>query len=157
MSKSLHYINSPLVSSYFGISIGVWIYLRHYLNLRIILSVFTEFQAVGPYELNWETQQYNCLVSNVITFGLLAVLQALNIFWLLHLLRSAYWYVVYNIKKDDRSEAEESDPEELEELKKEEHLALLNSNAFASSSANSVIKTTGSGTATLPTKRKTAL
>jgi acyl-CoA-dependent ceramide synthase len=144
----------------------VWIYLRHYLNLRIILSLFTEFKTVGPYELNWETQQYKCLLSNIITFGLLAALQALNLFWLFFLLRSAYRFVVHRIAKDDRSEAEESELEEMERKKEEtakmltkkvEALPLLNGNGFAHGSANGVIKATGNGTAVPPTKRKSAL
>ncbi|KAK2776717.1 hypothetical protein FQN53_002509 [Emmonsiellopsis sp. PD_33] len=110
-SKSLHYMNSPLIGLYFGTSIFAWIYLRHYLNLRIIFSLFTEFRTVGPYELDWATQQYKCFLSNVITFALLAALQALNIFWLFCLLRSAYRFVVHNVAKDDRSEGEEEEGE----------------------------------------------
>jgi acyl-CoA-dependent ceramide synthase len=96
----------------------MWIYLRHYLNLRIILSLFTEFKTVGPYELNWETQQYKCFLSNIIAFGLLAALQALNLIWLFFLLRNAYRFVVHKIAKDDRSEDEDSGLEEIE-FKKE--------------------------------------
>jgi very-long-chain ceramide synthase len=151
---------------YFGICIGVWTYLRHYQNLRIIFSLFTEFKTVGPYELNWETQQYKCWISNVIVFGLLAALQALNLFWLFCLLRSAYRFVVYRIAKDDRSEAEESGLEEMERKKEEMvnmlakkvgALPLLNGKGFANGSANGVIKATGNGTAVPPTSRKNAL
>lgn len=91
----------------------MWIYLRHYLNLRIILSLFTEFKTVGPYELNWETQQYKCSLSNGIVFGLLGSLQLLNLVWLWWILRVAYRIVVYNIVEDDRSETEESEVEEM--------------------------------------------
>jgi len=90
----------------------VWIYLRHYLNLRILVSLFTEFKTVGPYELNWETQQYKCTLSFVITLALLSSLQALNLFWLFFILRIAYRFVVHNVAKDDRSEAEESELED---------------------------------------------
>ena len=93
--------------------IGMWIYLRHYINLRILYSILTEFRTVGPYELDWETQQYKCPLSNVIAFGLLAALQGLNLFWLYCLMRSAYRFVFYGIAKDDRSEAEESELEEM--------------------------------------------
>ncbi|KAI0603100.1 TLC domain-containing protein [Biscogniauxia sp. FL1348] len=105
-SKSLHYLDSPHVGLYFGVTTAAWIYLRHYLNLRIILSLFTEYRTVGPYGLDWEAEQYKCLLSNVVTFVLLAALQALNIFWLFCLLRNGYRYVVHNIAKDDRSESE---------------------------------------------------
>jgi acyl-CoA-dependent ceramide synthase len=91
----------------------VWIYLRHYLNLRILFSLFTEFKTVGPYELNWETQQYKCTLSFVITLALLSALQALNLFWLFFILRIAYRFAVHNVAKDDRSDAEESELEEM--------------------------------------------
>ncbi|KAK4079779.1 hypothetical protein Trihar35433_884 [Trichoderma harzianum] len=117
LSKSLHYIDSPLVVPVYVSNIIVWCYLRHYINLRILYSVLTEFRTVGPYELNWETQQYKCWISNIITFALLASLQALNLFWLYCLLRSMYKFVVYRIKKDDRSES--SGPEDNQEAEAE--------------------------------------
>ncbi len=92
----------------------VWAYLRHYLNLRIIWSLFTEFKTVGPYELNWETQQYKCDIAFVITLTLLSSLQALNLFWWFFIVRIAYRFVVYQTAEDDRSEAEVSEPEEIE-------------------------------------------
>ena len=50
----------------------------------------------------------------MITLGLLGTLQAINIFWLYYLLRSAYQFVVLNIAKDDRSEDDESELEAIE-------------------------------------------
>ena len=96
---------------FYAASIISWVYLRHVLNLRILYSILTEFRTVGPYELNWETQQYKCWISNVITFSLLAVLQGLNLFWLYCLLRSAVKFLVTGEKKDDRSEPDESELE----------------------------------------------
>lgn len=81
--------------------------MRHYLNLRILWSVLNEFETVGPFELNWETQQYKCRLAQYITFSLLAALQALNLFWLFYILRIAYRFVVYDIATDDREEADE--------------------------------------------------
>ncbi|CAI7641226.1 unnamed protein product [Penicillium glandicola] len=116
VSKSLHYIAPDIMIPFYATSIGAWIYLRHVLNLRILYSILTEFRTVGPYELNWETQQYKCWISNVITFGLLALLQALNLFWLYCLLRSAFKFLATGEKKDDRSEPDESEIEQ-DELK----------------------------------------
>ena len=90
----------------------VWIYMRHYINLRIIYSLFTEFKTVGPYELNWESEQYKCPLSFGITSTLLIALQALNLVWLYYVLRVAYRIVLYNEQKDARSDGEESDVEE---------------------------------------------
>ena len=92
---------------YFALFMAAWIYLRHYLNLRIIASLFTEFKTVGPYELNWETQQYKCDLSFYITLSLLASLQALNLFWLFFIIRIAYRFVVRGVAEDDRSDNED--------------------------------------------------
>ncbi|KAM0253898.1 hypothetical protein ACHAQJ_007073 [Trichoderma viride] len=137
LSKSLHYINSPLVIPVYVSNIFVWIYLRHYINLRILYSILTEFRTVGPYELNWETQQYKCWISNIITFALLASLQALNLFWLYCLFRSMYKFLVYRIKKDDRSES--SEEEETQEPEAEPLLegnGSANGNGHAKPTAN---------------------
>ncbi|KAI0845906.1 longevity assurance proteins LAG1/LAC1 [Daldinia vernicosa] len=106
LSKSLNYINSPYQGHSFGLCIIIWTYLRHYINLRIIYSLFNEYGTIGPYELDWETEQYKSPLSNIVTFVLLASLQALNLFWLYCLLRNAYRFVFLGIAKDDRSEDE---------------------------------------------------
>ena len=93
-------------------SLCVWIYLRHYLNSRILWAILTEFRTVGPFELNWETQQYKCWISQYITFALLACLQAVNIFWVLLLLRILKKYLLNSVKEDERSDNEEADEEE---------------------------------------------
>lgn len=114
-AKSLNYINNPLQGPMFGLCIVIWTYLRHYINLRILYSLLTEFSTVGPYELNWETEQYKCLLSNVITFTLLAGLQAVNLFWLWCLMRNAYRFLFLGIAKDDRSEDEGPEVDLLED------------------------------------------
>ncbi|KAL9086488.1 MAG: hypothetical protein Q9165_007104 [Trypethelium subeluteriae] len=120
-SKVLNYIDSPITGPYFGTFIGIWVYLRHYLNLRILWAVLTEFATVGPYELNWETQQYKCWISQIITFALLASLQAVNLLWLAFILRIAYRYVATNVGKDERSD-DEDEEEEVEQAKTPEVL-----------------------------------
>jgi acyl-CoA-dependent ceramide synthase len=99
----------------------MWIYLRHVLNLKILWAVLTEFRTVGPYELNWETQQYKCWISQIITFALLASLQAVNLFWLFLILRILKNYIFNKVKKDERSDDETE--EELEQAS-ESHATL---------------------------------
>ena len=94
---------------------GVWIYLRHYINLRILWATLTEFQTVGPFELNWETEQYKCWISQYVTFSLLAMLQAVNLFWLFLILRIAKNYVFTSVAQDERSDDEDDDEEDKEE------------------------------------------
>ncbi|KAI1107255.1 longevity assurance proteins LAG1/LAC1 [Jackrogersella minutella] len=164
-SKTLNYIDHPLVGPYFFVFMCSWTYLRHYLNLRILYSLFTEFKTVGPYEINWETGQYKCELSFWITLSLLASLQALNLFWLFFILRIGYRFIVYNQADDDRSEAEESDVEEPEDEKAEkpksiqangvETTPLLNGNAHTNGNANGVLKARPNGAAS-SSKKKSA-
>jgi acyl-CoA-dependent ceramide synthase len=91
---------------------AVWGYMRHYVNLKILYSILTEFQTVGPWELNWETQQYKCRLSQYITFSLMASLQAINLFWWFLICRIAYRFVVNDGLADERSEYEDSEGEE---------------------------------------------
>lgn len=111
-SKTLNYLDHIITVPYFGMFVGMWIYLRHYLNLKILWAVLTEFRTVGPFELNWETQQYKCWISQYITFALLASLQAVNLFWLFLILRILKNYLFSNVKKDERSEDEDTEEEE---------------------------------------------
>ncbi|KAK4115978.1 TLC domain-containing protein [Canariomyces notabilis] len=117
VSKSLNYIESKAQGWSFGLCVIMWIYLRHYINLRILYSALPggEFSTVGPYVLDWEAEQYKCPLANVITFSLLAALQALNLFWLYCLFRAAYKFVILGVAKDDRSEAED-EGEEAEKM-----------------------------------------
>ncbi|OLN81452.1 Sphingosine N-acyltransferase LAG1-like protein 2 [Colletotrichum chlorophyti] len=117
-SKVLNYIDSPIVGPYFFLFMCVWIYLRHFINLKIILSLFTEYTTVGPFKLNWATQQYKCTLSQYITLGLLSSLQALNLFWLYYIFRIAYRFIMYDIAEDDRSDAEATDADEKSDKKK---------------------------------------
>lgn len=99
----------------------MWGYLRHYINLKILYSILTEFATVGPYELNWETQQYKCWISQAITFALLAALQAVNLFWWFLICRIAYRFVVANEMDDDRSDYDDSEPEEVDDKAEKEN------------------------------------
>lgn len=110
-SKTLNYLDHWLIGPYYAFFCMVWIYMRHYLNIRILLSLFTEFKTVGVYELNWETGIYKCDLAFWICGSLLSCLQALNLFWLFYILRIAYRFVVHNVAKDDRSDEEESEGE----------------------------------------------
>lgn len=112
-SKVFNYLDHIITGPYFAFFVFVWIYLRHVINLKILWATLTEFRTVGPFELNWETQQYKCWISQYITFALLLSLQAVNIFWLFAILRILKNYLFTNVKKDDRSD-DESEEEEVE-------------------------------------------
>ncbi|KAI1777703.1 longevity assurance proteins LAG1/LAC1 [Hypoxylon cercidicola] len=162
-SKSLNYVDHPLVGPYFFVFMCAWIYLRHYLNLRILYSLFTEFKTVGPYELNWETQQYKCSLSFWITLTLLSSLQALNLFWLFFIIRIAYRFVVYSTASDDRSDDEESEVEEQEKVEKPKSpmtngaktTALPNGKSGANGQLNGILKSRPNGVETSTNKSAT--
>lgn len=101
-----------IVGPYYFLFVCVWIYLRHYINLCILWAVCTKFRTVGPFELNWETEQYKCWISQIITFALLASLQSVNLFWLYLILRIAKNYLFSNIKEDERSDNEEGEDDD---------------------------------------------
>lgn len=111
-SKTLNYLSSPIVIPYFALFIAVWIYLRHYINLVILYATLTKFRTVGPFELDWEAEQFKCSISQVITFLLLATLQSINLFWLYFIIRVALRMVFANVVEDVRSDDE--DDEEVE-------------------------------------------
>lgn len=111
-SKTLNYLSSPIVVPYFALFIAIWIYLRHYINLVILYATLTTFRTVGPFELSWETEQYKCWFSQVITFSLLATLQGINLFWLYFIIKIALRMVFSNVAEDVRSDDE--DEEEVE-------------------------------------------
>ena len=90
------------------------------------VSTPADFASVGPYVLNWETQQYKCWISQWITFGLLLALQLVNMFWFFLILRIMWRMVASGFKEaeDVRSEDDEEEVNEregmLEELRKEQ-------------------------------------
>lgn len=111
-SKTLNYIGSPLEVPFFVVFMCVWIYTRHYLNLKILWSVLTEFTTVGPSILDFSTQQYKCWISQPMVFTLILALQLVNLYWLFLILRILVRVVFYNIKKDERSDSEGDEDED---------------------------------------------
>lgn len=118
VSKDLNYLDSPLVGPWFAVFVGVWIYLRHYINLKILWSVLTEFRTVGDFTLNFATQQYKCWISLPIVFVLIGALQLVNLYWLFLILRILYRFVFGGVAQDDRSD-DESEEESTGDEKKD--------------------------------------
>jgi len=178
----LNYVDSPIVAPYFAVFVSIWIYLRHYINLRIFSALFplplgpllhwltnlvfapsssvtispgqqpspfpsslssssfsstdlprslhhhlsqtfplfpawnAQFATTGPYDVDWAGQQYKCWISHLITFALLAALQAVNLFWLFLILRIGWRFVVTKEVEDERSEYDETEGELEERL-----------------------------------------
>ncbi|KAL6929010.1 sphingosine N-acyltransferase lag1 [Hanseniaspora valbyensis] len=111
-SKVLNYLESILITPFFLIFIGSWIYLRHYINLKILYSIIWEFKETGPYILDFAQQQYKCWISRPIIFVLIFSLQCLNLFWLFLILRILYRFIFLGVQKDERSDSEDEDEDE---------------------------------------------
>ncbi|KAK3691579.1 sphingosine N-acyltransferase lag1 [Vermiconidia calcicola] len=134
-SKLLNYIDSPITPPYLVLFMTIWAYTRHFLNLRILYSLFpytiqippipyltttptltlpgaNKFATIGPYELDWHMQQYKCWISQVISFVLLSALQAVNMFWFFLILRILYRFVkrigLSDVRSDDEDEEEDA-------------------------------------------------
>jgi acyl-CoA-dependent ceramide synthase len=90
------------------------------------LNTPSDFATIGPYVLNWETQQYKCPLSQYITFFLLLALQLVNMFWFFLILRILWRIVASGFKEaeDERSVDDEEEVDEragmLEELRSEQ-------------------------------------
>lgn len=111
-SKTLNYIGSPLEVPFFLLFVVVWIYTRHWLNLKILYSVMTEFLTVGPNVLDFASQQYKCWISQPMVFTLILALQLVNAYWLFLIFRILVRFAIYNVKKDERSDDEDEDEDE---------------------------------------------
>lgn len=111
-SKTLNYLDSPLTSYFFVTFVGVWVYLRHYINIRILWAVMTEFKTVGDYTLNWDTQQYKCYISQPLVFTLIFALQLVNAYWLFLICRILKRYIVVGVPEDERSDDESEESED---------------------------------------------
>jgi acyl-CoA-dependent ceramide synthase len=126
-SKTLNYLDHWIVGPYFAFFIFVWVYARHYLNLRILYANLTEFRTVGPFTLNWEEEQYKCGLSQFLSFVLLASLQAINLFWLYLIMRIAKNYLsqsfFVDVRSDDEDEEDEEDDGEVDEAREEKRKA----------------------------------
>jgi acyl-CoA-dependent ceramide synthase len=142
-SKTLNYLDHFLTGPYYASFVCIWIYLRHYINLRIIYSLFTEFKTIGPYVMDWENGQFKCPLAFWITLSLLSSLQALNLFWLFFILRIAYRFLIHKTATDDRSDPEESDVEDDGSANQGKPNHLTNGKTFAAAVANGSAKRSG--------------
>ncbi|KAF5387711.1 hypothetical protein D9615_000494 [Tricholomella constricta] len=114
-SKLLNYIQwekSKVVS--FVIFIFVWTYFRHYLNLKILWSVWFEIPLAPEWTNVWNAKEGVYLPSwmpNQI-FLPLALLQILNLFWYYLMMRILYRAITTNKTDDSRSDDEDDDDED---------------------------------------------
>ncbi|QRW08353.1 TLC domain protein [Ceratobasidium sp. AG-Ba] len=116
LAKMLNYLDMEISKSiaftWFAL---VWTYTRHYLNLRIIWSVWHEFWLIRPENQMWDTARGVWLAPwmRYQVFAPLVALQAVNLFWYWNIWRIIITTIVF--KKDlddDRSEHGDDDTKE---------------------------------------------
>ncbi|KAJ7179047.1 longevity assurance proteins LAG1/LAC1 [Mycena filopes] len=124
-SKLLNYIQwerSKVVS--FVAFVALWTYFRHYLNLVILYSVWTEFDLIPEHSRKWEAAEGTYLVGwmKYQVFIPIALLQVLNLFWYFLILRIAVRTIITSEADgidDDRSDDEDDDEGEEKKEKKQ--------------------------------------
>ncbi|EJU06038.1 longevity assurance proteins LAG1/LAC1 [Dacryopinax primogenitus] len=124
VSKILNYLKLDRISVISFIwFIGVWTYMRHYLNLRMLYSVWTQFELIAPENREWDPPRGVWLAwwMKYQIFVPIALIQLLNIFWYLLMWRVLYRAVFGTVIGDERSD-DEDEPESpiAEKLSKED-------------------------------------
>ncbi|RDB22598.1 Sphingosine N-acyltransferase lac1 [Hypsizygus marmoreus] len=121
-SKMLNYIQWERAKVYAFITfIFVWSYFRHYLNLRILWSVWYELDLAPDYAKVWNSAE-GVYIPEWIPLQIfipLALLQLLNLFWYYLMMRILVRTIVTRETDDDRSD-DEDDGEEDEADEKED-------------------------------------
>jgi acyl-CoA-dependent ceramide synthase len=121
MSKILNYLDltrAKLVA--FIVFLGVWTYFRHYLNIMMLWSVWTEFELVDEAARVWAPETGAFLapwMQNQIFIPML-LLQMLNLFWYYFILRIALRSLNPSTMTDDRSDDEDDDEDEADDKEK---------------------------------------
>jgi len=116
-SKLLNYIQwerAKVVS--FAVFVCIWTYFRHYLNLVILWSVWTEFDLTPEHAQQWVPEEGSYLAGwmKYQVFIPIALLQALNLFWYYLICRIVVRAIITSKTEDDRSDDEGDDEEEDE-------------------------------------------
>ncbi|KAJ3554937.1 hypothetical protein NP233_g12318 [Leucocoprinus birnbaumii] len=114
-SKLLNYIQWDRAKiGAFVVFMGVWTYFRHYLNLVILWSVWTEYDLIPETSKQWIWAQgiYLNWWMKYQVFAPLLLLQFLNIFWYVLMLRILWRAVTTATATDDRSDDEDDDDDD---------------------------------------------
>ncbi|RXW15937.1 hypothetical protein EST38_g9917 [Candolleomyces aberdarensis] len=111
-SKLLNYIQwerAKIVT--FVTFIGVWTYFRHYLNLKMLWSVWYENVLVPEFskQWNWSEGVYIIWWLPPAAFASILALQVLNLFWYWLMWRILIRAIVTRVADDDRSDDEDED------------------------------------------------
>ncbi|KAM6495801.1 TLC domain containing protein [Amanita muscaria] len=113
-SKLLNYMQWDIAKLYaFAFFMCVWTYFRHYLNLRILWSVWSEFRLIPEHTKQWKINDGVWLPQwmRYQVFAPLVLLQLLNLFWFYLMWRILLRALVTSQVDDDRSDDDDDKDE----------------------------------------------
>ncbi|KAF8312227.1 longevity assurance proteins LAG1/LAC1 [Clavulina sp. PMI_390] len=114
-AKLLNYLGLELTSSIaFAIFIPIWTYMRHYLNIRILISVWNEFDLIPMSARSFEPAKGIWMVwwMRYQIFIPILLLQFVNLFWSFLIWRILYRILFKGIVADERSDDEDDGEDE---------------------------------------------
>jgi len=120
LAKLVNYIDDKWSAAPFVFFVGVWSYARHYLNLRILWSVWTEFELIPAHErqeLDFWNNKFMTWWMQYQIFAPILLLQFLNLFWYFLIWRILFRAIFSSELADERSEDEDSADEDEAEAK----------------------------------------
>jgi len=119
LAKSLHYLKLRRTSEVvFGVFVIVWTYLRHWLNLLMLYSVWTDFDKMPEWTKVWNPSEGVWMVSwmKYQIFTPMLFLQGVNLFWYVFiwriLLRAIFTAELEDERSDDEGEDDEKEDKE---------------------------------------------
>ncbi|EKM55309.1 uncharacterized protein PHACADRAFT_120551 [Phanerochaete carnosa HHB-10118-sp] len=117
LSKVMNYIQYDKSKvCVFTILVGTWTYFRHYLNIVMLWSVWTQFDLMPETSKRWEAKDGVWMVwwMKYQIFVPILLLQFLNLFWYFLILRIACRALHDIGTSDDRSDDEDDEDDESE-------------------------------------------
>ncbi|TRM67743.1 TLC domain-containing protein [Schizophyllum amplum] len=117
LTKLLNYLQMDrLKIGVFVVFFAIWTYFRHWLNLVMLYSIWTEFELVPEIHRRWNppTGAWLTWWMQWQMFGPIMMLQLLNLLWYGLMWRILYRAIMTSEARDDRSD----DEDEVEELAK---------------------------------------
>lgn len=112
LAKCVNYVSEDASAPFFAFFVLVWTYMRHYLNLKILYSVWTEFDLVPEWARTtdfepWKETGLLAWWIQPIIFASIFFLQLINLFWYFLILRILFRALFSKSLSDERSDEDE--------------------------------------------------
>lgn len=124
ISKCINYTQYKRTSEVsFAIFLCIWTYFRHWQNLRILYSIYTEYDVLVPeFARRWSPSNEVYLTGWMKwqIFSPIMLLQILNLFWYFLIWRVVYRMIAGHAASDVREDGETDDEDDSEMTKKKQ-------------------------------------